>query len=968
MKKKNISLLFIIFAFISGGIMAQKDKKFGFDTVAGDPLKARIYKLDNGLHVYLTVYKDAPRIQTYIAVHTGSKMDPPETTGLAHYFEHMMFKGTQHFGTTDWTKEKPLIDQIEILFESYRKEKDEKKRSEIYKMIDSLSYEASTIAIPNEYDKLMDAIGSQGSNAGTSNDYTIYMENIPSNQVENWSLIESDRFNDPVLRIFHTELETVYEEKNMSLTNDSRKVNEALMKGLFPNHPYGTQTTLGEAEHLKNPSMKNIREFFARYYVPNNMAICMSGDFNPDDVIRIVDKYFGKLKPSPVEPLKYGAFQALKEPMVKEITGLEAENIRIGFGFDIKANDDNAMMVSLIGTILANGKAGLIDLNLNQAQKVLNASAYANQLADYAMLTLSGRPRTGQQLDEVKDLLLQQVDILKKGDFPDWFLEAAINNLKLSQMKQYESNQGRAMAMANTFLNDIPYVKYVNYIKQLTGITRKDILDFANKYLQNNYVIVYKRQGMPEDIVRIKKPPITPIYMNRDQESVFLQKIRENQVTELQPVFLDYSKDLQKLMLPSNSRLLHKTNSENGTFNLVYFYKMGKNHDKVMNFAMNYLPFLGTSNYTAEQIRQELYRLACTFNVNSGDEETSLTLNGLSENFEKALALMEDLLTDPKPDSSALKNLVSNTLKSRKDAKSNQNDVFSALVSYGIFGTHSPYKNILSESELKDLTAEQLCSKIKELKSIEHQVLYYGPQRPQTILRLTARYDTIRSKMKKVPEPVVFTELETNRDQVLFAHYDAKQAKLQSVMKAGKFDRSLSPEVALFNMYFGSNIVFQELREKRALAYTATSRFQEPADLQKSYLNVGYIATQNDKILDAFAAFNSLFNDIPLSEITFKLSENAILNRIRSERITKMNVIWNFLNAEKLGLNYDIRKDIFEKVSKMSIGDIKSFDEKFLMNKTKTYLVLGKEADMDFNGLEKFGPVQKLTLEDIFGY
>ncbi|MEG1555306.1 MAG: pitrilysin family protein [Bacteroidales bacterium] len=313
--KKRISLLIALCLLAVSTLLAQQ--KYEWTAINGDPLQARIYTLDNGLKVFLTVYKDAPRIQCYIPVKVGSKNDPKETTGLAHYFEHLMFKGTPDFGTTDWAKESVMIKQIEDLFELYRVEKDQAKRNDLYHLIDSISYEASKLAIPNEYNKIMKYIGSQGTNAGTSNDYTIYIENIPSNQLENWAIVQADRFMSPVLRLFHTELETVYEEKNMSLTNDGRKANEVMLAALYPNHPYGQQTTLGESEHLKNPSMKNIREFYEKYYVANNMAVCLSGDFDFDEAIAIIDKHFGKLPDKKLPPFIITPEVPITQPIVK---------------------------------------------------------------------------------------------------------------------------------------------------------------------------------------------------------------------------------------------------------------------------------------------------------------------------------------------------------------------------------------------------------------------------------------------------------------------------------------------------------------------------------------------------------------------------------------------------------------------------------------------------------------------------
>ena len=352
-----------------GTLMAQKT--YQYKTYPNDPLNVREYTLDNGLKVFMSVYKDAPKIQTYIAVRAGSRNDPHETTGLAHYLEHMMFKGTQRLGTTDWEKEKVLIQKIEDLFEAYRMFDDPQTRAAIYHKIDSLSYEASKIAIANEYDKAMTAIGSTGTNAFTSNDYTMYVENIPNNQLETWCEIEADRFQHLVLRLFHTELETIYEEKNMSLTKDNRKVNDAMFAALFPHHPYGNQTTLGSQEHLKNPSMRNIRNFVATYYVPNNICISLAGDFDPDEAIRIIDKYWGNMEPRPVPELQFEREQPITSVITKNVSGLDAENTVRAYRLDSGNGSHDAMLAELLESVLNNGKCGLIDININQQQRCM---------------------------------------------------------------------------------------------------------------------------------------------------------------------------------------------------------------------------------------------------------------------------------------------------------------------------------------------------------------------------------------------------------------------------------------------------------------------------------------------------------------------------------------------------------------------------------------------------------------------
>lgn len=401
---KHLLMLAIMIPFI-----AACGSKYKYESVAGDPMNSRIYTLDNGLKVYMTVNKAEPRLQTYIAVRVGGKNDPSETTGLAHYFEHLMFKGSEQFGTSDYAAEKPLLDEIEAKFEKYRTLTDPAEREAMYAQIDSLSLEASKLFIPNEYDKLMAAIGAKGTNAYTGYDMTVYVEDIPSNQIENWAKVQADRFKHNVIRGFHTELETVYEEKNMSLTDDSRKSLEVMFASLFPNHPYGKQTILGTQEHLKNPSITNIKNYYKNWYVPNNMAICISGDFDPDMMIATIDKYFGDMVPNnDLKRLEFKQEEPIKEPIVKEVYGLESPNIILAWRFNGMADKQNDTL-NVLGNVLFNGMAGIVDLDINQAQRTLGAYAFPYSQADYTAYIMQGFPKQGQTLEQVKEIMLESL-------------------------------------------------------------------------------------------------------------------------------------------------------------------------------------------------------------------------------------------------------------------------------------------------------------------------------------------------------------------------------------------------------------------------------------------------------------------------------------------------------------------------------------------------------------------------------
>ena len=946
--------------------------KYTYETVPNDPLQARIYTLDNGLKVYMTVNKETPRIQTFIAVRVGGKNDPAENTGLAHYFEHLMFKGTQQFGTQNYEAEQVFLAQIEEQFEVYRNTTDEAERKAIYQTIDSLSYEASKLAIPNEYDKLMAAIGANGTNAYTAFDMTVYTEDIPSNEVENWAKIQADRFKNNVIRGFHTELETVYEEKNMSLTRDPRKVYESILAALFPHHPYGNQTVLGTQDHLKNPSITRIREYYKTWYVPNNMAICLSGDFNPDQMIATIDQYFGDMQPNPNLPkLPTTTEQPITAPIVREVLGPDAESVAIGWRFPGVSSSDYETL-TILSRILYNGKAGLIDLDLNQQQKVIGASAYASGMTDYSFLMTQARPKAGQTLEEVKDLILAEVEKLKAGDFDEKMLQATINNFKLMQMRQLEYNQVRADMFVDAFIHGVDWKDEVGSLDRMSKITKEDVVAFANNYLKDNYAVIYKKQGKDPNEKKIDKPSITPIFMNRDTVSVFLKEIQNTDVKPIEPVFVDFSKDLAQLTTGNGIPVLYKQNVLNDVFQLIYLFDMGNNNDKALGTAFQYMKYLGTSTMTLEQLNSEFYNLACSFNVSPGSERTYVTLTGLSENMPKALELFETLLSDAQVNKDTYSKLVDDIIKSRNDAKLNQMQNFSRLVNYATWGPKSPTTNILSADQLKNMDPQELVDRIHQQNSYKHRILYYGPKSEKDVLALLDKEHKTPKELKDAPTGEEFNKQQTTATRIFIAPYDAKQIYMSQRSDRGeKFDPAIEPIRELYNEYFGggmNSIVFQEMRESRGLAYSAWAGFTSPQYLKYPYELRTQIATQNDKMMDAINTFNDIINNMPESEAAFKLAKEGMITRLRTDRIVKSNVIWAYIDAQDLGQSVDSRIKLYNDVQNMTLKDVTGFQQKWIKDRVYTYCILGDEKELDIKSLEKIGTIQRLTQKEIFGY
>ncbi len=950
---------------------ASSASNFQYDTVPGDPFHARIYTLGNGLKVMISVNKDAPRIQTLIAVKAGSKFDPPATTGLAHYLEHMMFKGSHDFGTKNWASESVLLDSISANFEYHKEATDEAVKKAIYARIDSFSYEASKFAIPNEYDKMMTSLGAQGTNAFTSTDMTVYVNDIPSNGLDKFLALESNRFKTLVLRIFHTELETVYEEFNRNQDNDRVWSDHSIDNALLPNHPYGTQTTIGLGEHLKNPSMVNIHNYFDRYYRPNNVAIILVGDLDPDKAITAVEKNFADWSPTRIPAFVKQEEPKVEKPIEREYLGPQAEHVYIGYLFD-GANSHDAMMARLVDMILANGEAGLIDLDLVQQQKVLNAYSFVDENTDYSFHKFFGEPKQGQKLEEVKELMLGEIEKVKKGEFGDWILPAIIQNLRLQRMQQAEKNDGRAYVLMGTFVHNIEWQQWVNEIDEMAKVTKADIVNFANQHYGNNYAVCYKRQG-EANVHKVEKPKITPVVMNKEDVSGFKKRWESMPQPSLTPKFLDFQKDITHLQLSrAGVPFDYIRNDVNKTFSLNYIFDMGTDNIRDLGLAISYLEYLGTNKYTAEQLKTEFYKLGLSFGVSSGRDRVYVSLSGLEANLEKGIELFEHVLANVKPDKEVYQALVMDIMQGRENAKKNKNTIlYNALGSYAKYGALNPFNNVMSEQDLQNEDVNHLVNLIKSLSSYKHRIFYYGQREPKAVLDVMNKLHNVNDKLKDYPAAKKYPELPIDKNKVYVCYYPMKQAEIVMLAKDEVFNKDLYPYIYLYNDYYGSglsSIMFQEVREKMALAYSVYSSFGVPQYANESHYLSSYVGTQSDKLRTALAKMNELLNNMPEVPQQFESARASVVKTLESDWITRSDIYWAWDRARKRGLDYDVRKVIYEKAKILTLEEIHKFFNLHVKGKQYAYLVVGKKDDLNMDALKELGPVEELSLEKVFGY
>ncbi|CAM1354077.1 M16 family metallopeptidase [Tenacibaculum insulae] len=980
---KTIKLLFISMLLVSAvgckkNTTSEKEVKtekhsdakgYNYETVTNDPTGLRLYTLDNGLKVYLSKNTDEPKIQTYIAVRAGSNYDPKESTGLAHYLEHMVFKGTHKIGTADWEKEKVYLDKISALYEQHRAETDTVKKLALYKEIDKVSLEASNYSVANEYDKMTASLGATGTNAHTWFEETVYKNKIPANELNKWLGLEAERFSTLVLRLFHTELEAVFEEFNRGQDNDGRKRYASMLKGLFPNHPYGQQSTIGTAAHLKNPSMVDIHNYFNKYYVPNNMAIVLVGDLDFDTTMKQIDATFGKFEKKELTHPTLPKEEVITAPVVSEVFGPTSESISIAYRSG-GVNTKDEKFVTLVDMIMSNGNAGLIDLNLNQKQAVQYAGCSPTFLNDYGYHSFTGAPKSGQTLDEVKDLLLAQVEKLKKGEFDEWMIDAVVNDLKLSQTRQYENNTALASAYFNAFIHHENWDDKVKFLDELKKISKQELVAFANKFYTNNYVVTYKRKGEDKNIVKVSNPGITPVKLNRDKSSEFITAFNKVESAPLMPKFIDYKTAIKETKTTNGITVSYVENEKNDLFDMNIIFDMGSDNDKKLSLAAGYLEYLGTEKYTAEALKKEFYKLGISYYVSAGSDKTYVGLNGLKENLSKGLELLEHLWDNAKADPEAYDKYVAKIQKGRENGKTQKGNIlFGGLMNYGKYGENSRLRDIMQIDELKAVNPEELVAIVKDMKNYKQRVFYYGKDVKAAVASLNANHK-LYGELKEYPAAKKYVETETGGN-VFFTDYDMVQTEMMFLAKGEPFKAENLAASTLFNTYFGSglsSIVFQEIRESKSLAYSAFASYSNASKKGDSNYVMAYVGTQANKLEQAVDAMMDLMNNMPEAEKQFNAAKESTLKKLAAQRITKSNIFWTYEGLKKRGIDNDHREAMYNTIKNMKMEDLKAFFDKNVKGESYNVMVIGNKKDLNVESLKKLGKIKELDVDYLFNY
>ncbi len=948
------------YCFSQSLVYSYKNKSLSFKEI----------KLSNGLTVILNEDHSEPKVFGVVITKAGGKNDPKDATGMAHYQEHMLFKGTQDLGTTNWEKEKPHIDKIFELYDLLGKTKNIEERAKIQQQINDESLKANEYVIPNELSNIIKGIGGTMLNAGTGQDVTMFYNEFPPNQIEKWLEIYSHRFINPVFRSFQAELEVVYEEKNMYSDNFVMGILDKFLFQFYKKHPYGQQTIVGTIDDLKNPSLTKMYNFFKTYYVANNMALVLCGDFDTKEVIPLIEKKFGRLRTGEIpKPIEY------KEEQFKGREFIEAKlsPIKMGLlGYRTPPNGDpDEIALKVCNTILFNqNETGLLN-KLYIDNKLLGTAVFSMPYNDYGATIFLLVPKVvGQSLIEAESMVLAEVEKVKKGDFEDWMLEAAKNQLYKEYLLELESFQKRAVLIAQTFGENRNIDEIILYPEKIKAITKEDVVKFAQKYYGSNFLALYSKMGFPKK-EKIEKPGYKPIIQKNTEKSVFAKLLDSIKVKEPILKYIDFYKDIKVSLVNNNNvKFFYTANPLNDIFTLKIKFGIGEYKMPMLKYVSQIMNYSGTKKHNITEFKKEFDKLGCSYNISSDDSYLIINMEGIESNLNKSLALISELIAEPVLDKSKLNVIIDGEKANRKVERSEPDNVAEALLEYVKYKKKSSFLTRLSLGELKRLNTDTLVSYFIKAMQYKSEIHYSGMMNYESVEIAINDILKLSQNPLKSESPLV-KPVEKYKENIIYLVDKKKsiQSKIYFFANGNEFGKSNEPYIDAFNLYFGgdfSGLVLQEIREYRSMAYTAGAKYSVPSISGNPSDFIGYVGTQADKTIDAIDVFYNLIKNMPekperLQMIKQYLILTAITNRPSFRDLSESIEKWQWRGYEE-----DPGKLKYIAYNNLTFEEIVKFYKTNVKGKPLVIAIVGNKKQIDRKKLAKYGKIIELPEKELF--
>ena len=952
MKKLVLAISIVLIAF---GVKAQQ----------GD-LKTKTFHLDNGLKVVMCEDHSQPEIYGAVYVHAGSKNDPADATGMAHYFEHIMFKGTDRIGTTNWEAEKVFLDSIDLMYDHLHETSDVAERQAIQRKINTLSQKSADYAIPNEVDVILTQMGGKKLNAGTSYDQTMYYNIFPSNQLSKWMDVYVERFRNPVFRLFQSELETVYEEKNMYGDNPVSAFQEYLFHEVFGEHPYG-RPVIGYTEHLKNPQTSKMREFYNTYYVANNMTLILVGDFDIEAAEPMVAEKFGTWRSGKLPKELTYTLPKFNGPTVKEVKMTPVKMGALVFP-GIKNSDADMLPLTLACTVFANGETGLMD-KLMKDGDIMAAVLLPLSLEDYgANLVIYVPKLLGQSHENAENLIFGCIDQLKKGEFSDDLFEAVKMSMLTERLKDTESLGKLSSLFLELESTGQTYEEYLAETERLKTITKAEIVAIANKYFGNDYLDIRSKMGFPAKD-KVDKPNWKPIEAkNTEAKSDFAKAIEAQQVLEVEPQVIKFGEDVVITDVNDSFKLFSAINPRNDIFDLKVNFNYGTSTDPDLGRAVQYLEMQGTQTQTPEEFAIELQKLGASISFYESENQFTVHMTGFEKDLNEIMALCSRKLQSPSNKENYIQTLVESEQTGYSTIRDDASTWASAVREYALYGERSTYLNQLPLKQWKKKSGEELLAEVAEALKYDGFVTYSGNTDPKLVTNMLKENQLVRSNAikgqekirveKKYAEPKVFIASNKKfRQSNIYFHVPGE--------KLSKQDEALS---SVFSKYFGTDmysIVFQEIREFRSLGYTAYSYYTYDYLQRKPGNLYGFLGTQSDKTLDGMTAFKDLIVNMPVRMEKFNASKEALLKARASDYVGFRSMPSYVQTWMKQGYDHDPRGEVTEIIRNTSFDDVQGFYNRMIKDRPVVIMMSGNEKKIDKKELGKFGEVTRLKYKQI---
>ncbi|MBO7468722.1 MAG: insulinase family protein [Bacteroidales bacterium] len=930
-------------------------------------VKVKTTKLDNGLKVVMCEDHSSPQAYGAVYVHAGSKNDPLEATGMAHYFEHIMFKGTDKIGTINWEAEKVYLDSIDMMYDKLHETTDLNERAAIQKKINELSIASTEYAIPNEVDVILTKMGGEGLNAGTAYDQTMYFNSFPANQIGKWMDVYAERFHYPVFRLFQSELETVYEEKNMYGDGPINAFQEYMFQEIFGEHPYG-RPVIGLTEHLKNPQTTKMREFFNTYYVANNMTLILVGDFNIEEIEPMVAEKFGSWRSGEIPAQPEFTLPEFKGQTLREV---RMTPIKIGAlaWKGVKISDPDYLPLSIACSIFSNGETGIMDKDMLDGN-IMMAMLMPLSLEDHGANIILYIPKLiGQSHEKAEAFVFASLDKLKKGEFSDDLFEA----IRVNMLKERELELESLGSLANLFLElemrGMTYYEYLAESERIKSITKEEIVKIANKYFGEDYLDIRSKMGFPEKD-KVDKPNWKAIEAkNTDAKSEFAKMIEAEEIPEVKPQVVDFQKDVTINKINDCFTMISAKNPYNDIFNLTITHNYGTIDDPDLNRAISYFEMQGTENKSFEELSLELQKLGAMIYISASQSNTNIVIEGFEKDLDQILALCEEKIYKPANDEKKIGIIYENESMNEETVKEDASEWASAVRQYSLYGEKSSYLAETPLKQWKKRSGAELLREVDNALNYNGEVLFIGNIDNQEVINALKKHNLVKDNVVK-SEKSFLTE-KTNTDNQIFIAHNKKfrQSNIYMHVPSELLNKEEKAVAMVFNKYFGTDmysIVFQEVREFRSLGYTAYGYFMSDYLNRKPSFLFTYLGTQSDKTNEGIDVLRGLITDMPERLEKFNASKDALIMSRASDYVGFRSLPAQVSTWLEEGYDHDPRMEYTNLIKKTEYKDVDDFYKKFVADRPIVIMMSGNKKQIDVKALEKYGTVKELKYKEIF--